>query len=383
MISIKTIAEEANVSPTTVSRVINNNGSVKEATRVKVLNVIERLKSEEEVVPNKVTINDVARIAGVSKTTVSRVLNDDELVVPATKEHVKNVMRDLNYSPNMNARYLRRNKTKLIGVVIPDIANPIFGKIVKAIESVAEVNDYSVVLFNTSFNFDRIKEILKVLEDRRADGLIYMTGKLDPRENNLLKKCPFPIVQIFRDPDENILDFPNINIDNYQAAYDMTCYLIQRGYRDIGFIGGSPLDSSPFKRFEAYLQALHDYSIVENTNWIHEGEYTFASGYEVMKRILENGEYPKAVFAANDEMAIGAMRAIAEYGLRVPEDIAAVGFDDIEFSKYTTPSLTTIKQPIYELGIRGIEMLISLMNDKQIENKNITLDYELVIRESS
>ncbi|AGB41744.1 transcriptional regulator [Halobacteroides halobius DSM 5150] len=385
MATIKDIAEEADVSTATVSRVLNDSNKVNPKTKEKVLAVIDKLnyyKQNETANKKKTTIKDVAQLAGVSKATVSRVINNNDVVIPETKQKVKQAIKKLNYSPNMNARYLRRDKTKLVGLFIPDISNPFFGNIVKGIENLAELYDYNVVLFNTNFDFEKEKRSLQVLKDRRADGMIYLGGTFNQQKSDLLHNCNFPIVLISREEEE--IDLPTVNINNYQAAYDMTQYLIDSDYKEIAFISGSFTDETAgLKRLNAFKQSMQDNGLEYKSNWIVEGDYTLDSGYQATKEILITSRLPRAVFAANDEMAIGAMQAIKETGLQIPEDIVVVGFDNIRLSQYVTPKLTTISQPIYHLGAVGMSMLNKLIGNEPLEEKKVLLDYELIVRESS
>lgn len=391
MVTVKDVAKKAGVSTATVSRVLNNSDRLKDETRKKVLEVIDELNYQKNssnskkvnINNNQVTLNDVAKLAGVSKSTASRVLNNNQIVSPETKRKVKKAMEALNYSPNMNARNLKSDETKLVGVIIPDISNPIFGEVVDAIENTADLYNYNVVLFNTAFDYNKMEKAFQILKSRRADGLIYITGEFNPKEKELLENFETPIVQLFRDPEENERNFPTVNIDNYKAASEMTKFLIDSGYKEIGFISGTLIDKSPLKRLKAFKQTLKDNNLSYINDWIVEGHYTLESGYQAMTKILNNKELPRAVFVANDEMAIGAIQAIKDNNLNVPEDIAIVGFDNIRFSKYISPKLTTISQPIYQFGEKGMQMLVKLMNGESLEEENIFLDYELVIRQST
>ncbi|GAB6100329.1 LacI family DNA-binding transcriptional regulator [Halanaerocella petrolearia] len=385
MTTIKEVAQEAGVSTATVSRVLNGSNKVRQETKEKVNKAVEKLDYGNDELKSKnkeTTIKDVAKLARVSEATVSRVLNNNDVVIPRTRKRVKKAIEELNYSPNMNARYLRQDKTKLVGLIIPDISNPFFGNIVKGVENIVDLYGYNVVLFDTDFEFDKTKKAVQILEDRRADGIIYMGGKFDKKRAELLEELNFPVVLISREESE--VKFPTVNIDNYKAAYDMTEYLIDSSYKKIGFISGSFSDETAgVRRLRGFQQAIEDNDLKYKSEWIVEGDYTLESGYQAMKKILASNKLPEAIFAANDEMAIGAMQANKEAGLKIPNDIGIVGFDNVKLSRYVIPKLTTISQPIYHLGAVGMKMLIKLIENKPLEEENVMLDYELIVRNSS
>ncbi|MBM7556290.1 LacI family DNA-binding transcriptional regulator [Halanaerobacter jeridensis] len=386
MTTIADVAERAGVSTATVSRVLNNSEKVTPQTKEKVDLAIEELgynlKQVKQSEKNEITIRDVATEAGVSEATVSRVINNSARVTYQTKEKVTQAIDELNYSPNANARHLRRSETKLIGLVIPDIWNPFFGGIVRGVEDLARNNDYNVVLLNTSGLLARERKCINVLKDRRVDGLIYMGKTYDQQRIDLLSNCDFPIVIISRE--ENEIDYPTVNIDNYQAAYDMTNYLIEEGYQKIAFIGGPEEDKTAgLKREKGYRQALADNELQFDFDLMVKGDFTLQSGYQGIAEILKQNIVPDAVFAANDEMAVGAMKYIREQGYSIPEDIAVAGFDNISLVDYVEPRLTTVVQPVYELGQTGIKTLLKLIKGEELEDNNIVLDYDIEVREST
>lgn len=386
MATIADVAEQAGVSTATVSRVLNNSNQVTNQTKEKVKQAIKKLNYKFKQVDcnqkNEVTIKDVAAEAEVSEATVSRVINNSARVSYNTKKKVKSAIDKLDYSPNANARHLRRNETKLIGLVIPDIWNPFFGGIVKGVEDLARGNDYNVVLFNTAGILARERKCINILKDRRVDGMIYMGKTYGQQRVELLANCDFPIVVISREESE--IDYPTVNINNYQAAYDLTTHLIEEGYQKIAFIGGPKEDTTAgLKREKGYRQALADYEIEVDPDLMARGDFTLKSGYQGVEIILDKQQIPDAVFAANDEMAVGAMRKIKEEGYSIPGDIAVAGFDNISLVDYVEPSLTTVVQPVYELGKKGIATLLDLIRGEELADNEIVLDYEIVKREST
>lgn len=385
MATIKDVAEEAEVSTATVSRVLNESNNVSPKTQEKVEQVIEKLdyspgKSDQE--KTSLTIKDVAESAGVSEATVSRVLNNNQNVAPKTRQKVKATIEQLGYTPNLNARGLRSNETKLIGLIIPDIANSFFAEIMKGVENLANSHGYNVVLLETDADLKRELECVKALQDRRADGIIYMGENIGNLREAALEESEVPTVVVCREEENK---FPTVNIDNYQAVYEMMDYLIKEAnYRQIGFISGPLNDITAGKlRFEAYRQALKDNNLVFNQDWVVETNFVLEEGYQAGQEIVANSQQPEVVFAASDELAVGAMQAIKEAGFAVPDDIGLVGFDNIELSRYVFPNLTTIGQPIYELGKTAAEMIIKLSQGEELTSQDVYLDYELIIRDST
>ncbi|MED1441385.1 LacI family DNA-binding transcriptional regulator [Aeribacillus composti] len=326
-----------------------------------------------------VRISDVAKMANVSTATVSRVLSNSGNVKKETAEKVLEAIKKLNYQPNLLARQLRRLETKTVLVVVPDITNTFFSKILRGIEQVAIENDYEVLLGDTGNSLEREKGYLDILRQKKADGMILLTARL---ESHLLEEISreFPVVLACEYLEGS--DIPTVSIDNISSARKATEYLISLGHKRIGFLSG-PMDVILSRdRLKGFKQGMMQHDIAIEPNLIQEGDFSFESGFNLMTKLLALTEPPTAVFASSDEMAIGAIKAIKAKGLKVPDDISIVGFDDIKFASIFEPALTTVSQPMFEIGKKAMELLIKLMNGSEIERRQYILEDQLVIRDS-
>lgn len=330
------------------------------------------------------TIKDVAEKAGVSIATVSRVINEIHgHYNTETKEKIVKTIESLNYQPNLVARSLRSRKTHTVDFIVPEL-QPFFAEILKGVQYVAKKKGYSIVLCNTDYDPRQEAAYVDSLLERRVDGGIFTSGVVQNQHILRLKEEEIPIVLIekfIKDP-----DIPRVLIDNISAARKAVNYLIELGYRDIGFIS-APVEMVPFKdRFEGYKRALYENMIpCESSNvYIKDSirRESLRDGYQLMKRIIRQRNYPRAFFIVSDTLAIGAMKAIRDFGMKVPDDIAIIGFDDIEMASFCEPPLTTMAQPKYELGVKGMELLVKAMSGVRLRNKEIELEVELVVRES-
>ena len=330
------------------------------------------------------TIKDVAEKAGVSIATVSKVINEiPGHYNPETKERIVKAIKSLNYQPNLVARSLRSSKTHTVDFMVPEL-QPFFAEILKGVQSVAKKKGYSIVLCDTDYDPRQEAAYVDSLLKRRVDGGIFTSGMIQSEHILRLKEEGIPIVLIEKFIDDP--DIPGVLIDNISAAKKAVKYLIELGYRDIGFIS-APVEMVPFKdRFEGYKQALRENMIPHNSSNVHIKDNirreSLRDGYQVMKRIIQQGNYPRAFFIVSDTLAIGAMKAIRDSGRKVPDDIAIIGFDDIEMASFCEPSLTTMAQPKYEMGVKGMELLVKAMSGVKLRKKEIKLEVELIVRES-
>ncbi|HHW48296.1 MAG TPA: LacI family transcriptional regulator [Clostridiaceae bacterium] len=326
------------------------------------------------------TIQDVAKAAGVSVATVSRVINNSRSVSAETRELVLETIKKLNYQPNLLGRNLRRAETRLILILLPSISNPFYAKLVKGAEDVAHKNGYNVMLCNTDSDINRERMYLEHLKNRLADGLIFMSPEIDKDELTSISKR-FPVVQCSEYKEG--ADVPRIRIDNMAAAYKAVKHLIGIGHRRIGLISAKNEYVSTKQRELGYRKALEDSGIDFDSALVKYGNYGFRSGLRAGNQLLSIDNRPTAIFAISDSMAIGAIRAAKERGLKVPADIAVVGFDDISFASMCEPPLTTISQPKYDLGCAAMEMLLAQIQGKPFETDEIVLEHELIIRQST
>lgn len=331
-----------------------------------------------------ISINDIAKYAGVSKSTVSRILNDKGKFSKDTRDKVLQIVKKLNYSPSMVARSLRNRTTKAVGLLLPDIVNPFFPEIMKGVEHVASENGYVVIL--CSSNEDSEKEFMyfHMFENRWIDGIIYsgVTGTEEETRNiRLILEQEIPVVLMDREIEDYFASV--VMIDNERAAYDATTYCLELGHKRIGFIA-APLKVKIFaKRLEGYRRALQKYGIEFDPSLVVEEDLTIKSGSKAAKQLVARRDPPTAIFASNDLMAIGAMKEIQGEGLRVPESISIVGFDDIPTASLVTPALTTIAQPKYEMGVEAMNLLIRMIEKKGASKSKIVLDTRLVVRKSA
>ncbi|TDX51573.1 LacI family DNA-binding transcriptional regulator [Orenia marismortui] len=330
----------------------------------------------------KVTIKDIAKEAGVSTTTVSRVLNDKPDVSEATKKKIQKVIDKLGYNPNGIARGLVLQKTHTIGLIIPDISNPFFPEVAKGVEDRARELNYSVIFCNTDNDKEREKEAIALMKSKHVDGIILSLSISNKEELYKLEEKNFDVVQIDRKiPDSN---YRAVVIDNTLGAYNATSHLVELGHTKIAHVTGDLEIQTSQDRLEGFKKAIDNFDLDYKEEWIIEGDFSKESGYQAMKKLLRLEDRPKAVFIANDLMAIGAYEAIFEMGLEIAEDISVVGYDDIEIASIIKPGLTTMTQPKYKLGQTAADILIAKIDSKEdVDDEDIILNPKLIIRDST
>ena len=331
---------------------------------------------------NHVTMRDVAREAGVSVNTVSRALAGKPDVSPETRARVLKVAERLGYRPNRLARGLRSNKTFTIGVIVTDIANPFFAELVKGVEEAARQNGYSIILEDTSEDPEKEARAIQVMLSERVDGLLLtpVQSKKEGVEKVLKSKVPLVLMgRYFSD-----LETPYVVSDDVRGAILATEHLIDLGHRNIAHVAGPLHISSAQDRLSGYKQALREHGIPAREEVILTGAVTLRDGYEAGKELLKLKTLPTAVFAYSDLVAIGLMQALMEEGVKIPEDISLVGYDDIEFSAYTKVPLTTVRIPKRALGQKAVRMLLVSLRDGGLPDKcGKKLQVELIIRSST
>jgi LacI family transcriptional regulator len=334
----------------------------------------------------KITMKDIAEKANVSKATVSRVINRTDPVSQEVREKVEKIIEEYNYKPSSVARSLARSETKVIGLIIPDIANAFYSVLVEGIAGTAHQGGYNVFLCNTFRDHDLEIEFLNLLEEKEVDAIILTTFYSSKKQKDFISRFKKPIVTINRKfTREDLSVVPNIDIDNFQGAYDAVNYLIKTGHKKIGILRAKDEDQTCIDRVTAYKAALKDHNLPIKECYIVGYDFHFESGYESMMDILTTQEQPDAMFCISDEIATGAIHAINDYGLKVPDDISVIGFDDIPLAKRYLPSITTVKQPIFEMGQAAAETIINLIAGtvKMSDVEDIILDHELVIRDTT
>jgi LacI family transcriptional regulator, repressor for deo operon, udp, cdd, tsx, nupC, and nupG len=323
------------------------------------------------------TVKEIAAAANVSVATVSRALQRPEIVSEATRLHIQEVVKRLGYTPNAQARNLRTARTRLIVALLPDIANPFFSQVIRGIEQVAHESGYSVLLGETQSSLVREQAYADMVAARQADGIITMSHRVPsiPMQGRL------PVVNAC----EYVKDaqISSVYVDNVSAAGVAVDYLVMLGHRDIAFIAGPPTSPICVDREQGYRQSLERAAIPVNSALTAVGDFSIEAGERAIELLLSQGQSFTAVFCSNDEMAIGALRALSARGLRVPEDVSVVGFDDIRFARYMSPALTTVAQPKNALGREAMSMLIELLNDPDVPPRKRILSADLVVRGST
>lgn len=328
------------------------------------------------------TIYDVAKLSGLSKTTVSRVINNHSYVSEEKKNRVLKAMKELNYTPNPSARKLRGQVTTTIGVIVPKIINPFFSYLVDSIEQVAYKKGYHVLIFQS--NEDKEKELafLNLLKTKQVDGII-MTSI----ENDWSLIEPFteygPI--LLCNEYVNNANVPIVRLNQYKGAYIGVKHLLEKGHRKIGYCTGGLFaeEGKDKDRNQGYQKALQEAGIQPDPKWIFVNQHNIEDGKQVVKKILSMEDRPTAIFTGSDEIAGGMMIEAKESGLSIPNDLAIIGFDDQPLAQMLDPKLTTIRQPIDQMGIKAMEILIDMLNDSESTVETFELPIELVVRSST
>lgn len=328
------------------------------------------------------TLEDIARLSGVSRSTVSRVINQDPNVKEQTRDRVQTVIQSINFQPNQAARGLAAGHTKVIGLVIPTgvsalFSDPYFPLVIQGVASTTNALGYSVMLWLAEPEYER-KTIQQILYNGLIDGVIVSSMLVDDPLLDRLLDGNQPFITIGRHPNNEKINY--VDVDNRSGAYQAVIYLLLTGRRRVATITGPCNAVSGLDRYQGYLDALHDRGIPFNSDLVAEGHFSDASGYLAMKRLLLNR--PDAVFVASDAMAFAAMRAIQEAGFKIPADIAVVGFDDIPSAATSNPPLTTIRQPIARTGSLSAELLVDMIEHPETQTRHVVLSTELVIRSS-
>ncbi len=328
------------------------------------------------------TIEDVAKEANVSVATVSRVINNPEIVKEQTKQRVYEAIEKLSYEPNMSARNLRKNETRVVLIVTPNITNPYYAHILAGIGDMAQKHGYSSLIYNTYGKQSEQKKALDMLRKKRADGAIILASDMD---SNWIEdySSQFPIVLSSEYPID--LDISRVSIDNYDAAYNVMQYIHSLGHKKIAMISSANNYISTYLRLKAYKDFLEIKSIEYEAEYIQYADevYSFKSGKEATIKLLGLKEKPTAIFCISDTIALGAIAAIKESKLDIPNDISVVGFDDVDYTTMFHPYLTTVAQPCYRLGTESFRLLNNLFKNGLNSIEKRIIPYELIVRETT
>lgn len=317
-----------------------------------------------------VTISDIAKKCNVSESTVSRVLNNSGYVKEETRQKVKDVINELNYAPSAIARSLSKKTTNTIGVIVPDITNPYFGEVIKGISSVAENYDLNIIFYNTDNSFEKELKALKVLKEQRIKGIIMTPGfgadNFNKKYKDVIENINCPIVLAGADLISDKLN--GVFVDNLKGTFEATKLLISEGYKKIGIIIG-PLSSEPMKqRLKGYKKALNENNIKINNDYIFFSDFTLKKAYELTKEMLDKVDTPQALIISTNRMTIGVIKALDEANKRIPEDIALIGADKNELLDIFESRISYIEECPQEIGKTAMEILVSIFNDKNLNN---------------
>jgi len=333
------------------------------------------------LVAKKVTIKVIAKTAGVSPATVSRVLNNERNVRPEIAERVRGIIKALDYHPNEVARGLVKGKVNTLGVVVPDISNTFFSRICKAIQNTVMPTGAAVFLHNTDGILNREREIIKELASKLINGIFLVAPRVPATEIRTLfeELGVYPVVVDARVENCRLAA---VWVDNVTAFIEAAEHLIAKGHKRIGFIAGPLAVANSKDRLDGYRIALRNHGIKENASLNYESDFTIEGGYEAAKNMFRKANPPTAVLCSNDLMAIGVLSYLNKQGVEVPSEVSVVGCDDIDVASSLYPPLTTVSQPIYELGVTAAQLMLQYTSTKEVPPNSI-LHAKLIVRNST
>ena len=327
------------------------------------------------------TIKDVAQMAGVSIATVSRILNGTGVVSTNLVAKVQTAIKELNYQPNALARALKIKESRSIGLIIPDIENPFFPALVHGVEDAAQAEGYAVILCNTDGKSEEEEKYIKILLSKQVDGILF-AGNLDfEQHREWLADITIPFVLLDRRMPNS--PYSAVLTDNRLGAFMAVEHLIKLGKRHIAMVGAHAKSLTSEDRTIGYIDAHLAYECTYTEQLMYNGDFSFEGGYKAAETLINDGHLFDAVFAASDMMAIGVIECLTQHGRLVPDEIAVVGFDDIHLAAWYKPALTTINQPVYDMGKIGLRMLVDHITKKIAQSQEVLLVPQLVIRQSS
>ncbi|MQY58020.1 MAG: LacI family DNA-binding transcriptional regulator [Clostridia bacterium] len=329
---------------------------------------------------DRITLEDIAKKSGVSIKTVSRVLNNEKYVQEKTRKNILKIIKELNYIPSRVARSLSKGQTKNIGFIIPDITNPFFPEIVKGASDLLFSKDYYVHLCNSDNDPKKEEIYIKDLQSMWVDGIIIAPSDTENRNIKIFNSIASPFIVVDREIEGLKKDL--IVVNNKKSAYEAVSYLIRNGHKKIILLNGPKYTITAQNRFIGWKMALEEKALFRE-EFAFWGNFSIDSGYEMMKKVFNNLGKVDAVFACNDLIALGAIQAIEEKKYKIPNDVSVMGFDDIYLSKFLKPPLTTVRQPIYEIGKRAAELLLSRISSKEkFIPQKIVIEGKLIVRSS-
>jgi LacI family transcriptional regulator len=327
------------------------------------------------------SMKDIARLAGVSTSTVSHVVNKTRYVSEAITARVEKAANDLNYSPSALARSLKMNRTRTIGLLVTTSTNPFFGEVVKGVERRCYQQGYNLILCNTEDDEARMKDSINTLLEKRVDGLLLLSSTLEGQYLDVFNRHQ-NIPTVVMDWGETHFPSDKIKDNSQHGGYMATQHLIKNGHTHIGCVTGPLKRHQAQTRFAGFKQALQEVGIEIEEKWIVHSNFECGGGYEAFNTLYDRGPLPSAIFVCNDMMAMGLINAANEKGIAVPNDISVIGYDDVDIAKFMVPPLTTIHQPKFRLGKAAVDTLLHRIDKNDDPIQQIQLEPTLVVRNS-
>ncbi|MFZ3578243.1 catabolite control protein A [Virgibacillus sp. DJP39] len=328
-----------------------------------------------------ITIYDVAREANVSMATVSRVVNGNPNVKPSTRKKVLTTIQQLGYRPNAVARGLASKKTTTVGAIIPDISSIFFAELARGIEDIATMYKYNIILSNSDQNKDKELQLINTMLEKQVDGILFMGGTITDEHVEQFKTSSVPVVLAATYDETGTI--PSVNIDYEQAAFEATKFLIEKGNKAIAFVAGEDDTMINKQKHSGYQRAHKESGMALKDEYLIKGDYTYDSGIEAYKQLFALETRPTAIFVSSDEMALGVIHGAQDNGVNVPEELEVFGFDNTKLASMVRPTLSTIVQPMYDIGAVAMRLLTKYMNKENVSEKKVVLPHRIIERNST
>lgn len=328
-----------------------------------------------------ITIYDVAREANVSMATVSRVVNRNPNVKPTTRKKVMATIEKLGYRPNAVARGLASKKTTTVGTIIPDISSIFFSELARGIEDIATMYKYDMILSNSDRDKEKELQLINTMLEKQVDGIVFMGGNITKEHIEQFSTASVPVVLAATYDGSGKI--PSVNIDYEAAAFEATQLLMEKGHKQPAFIYGQESIKLNVLKYEGYKRAFGEVNVEINEDFIINKGYSYNAGIDAVNQLLDLSEPPSAVFVASDEMALGVIHGAQDRGFVVPEDLEVFGFNNTRLAKMVRPTLSTVIQPMYDLGAVAMRLLTKYMNKEDVEESNVILPHQIVERNST
>lgn len=328
-----------------------------------------------------ITIYDVAREAGVSMATVSRVINGNPNVKPSTRKKVLVQVERLGYRPNAVARGLASKKTTTVGVITPDISSMFFAELARGIDDIANMYKYNIILSNSDQDLNREIKLINTMLEKQVDGIVYMGGQIKEEHLAQFKTSPVPIVLAASiDPTGTT---SSVNIDFEAAGYEATQLLIENGHTKSAFVMGEEESTINELKYRGFLRAHEEAGLPFDEDYLYRGDFTYNSGMAAITKFIELDQKPTAIFAATDEISLGVIHGAQDRGIKVPEDVEVIGFDNTKLATMVRPTLSTVVQPMYDIGAVAMRLLTKYMKKEEVEESHVILPYQIIERNST